>query len=176
MRIPALLARSFSIQGCAVFLFTLLSACHAAKEGGVSLTLSYPLLAFMQSQSGGSGMNGIIADFPAMEIFNRDGRLIYLSHNVGENIAMLRSLPSALNHLNMLPGQPDLAHLLGTLPGLTDDNRGAILASRRATVVSFDLEACESCEQQEQALSPVSSKLLISEGMNLIVIRVTRPH
>ena len=121
-------------------------------------------------------MKNAIVDFPALEVFDRAGQLVYLSHDAGKNAVLLKSLPGALDRLAALPNQPALAHVIGNLPGLAEENKGALLDSRRPTVVAFTLEDCHACSLQEEALGPETVKNLTAHGLNALVIRVMRPH
>jgi hypothetical protein len=153
------------------------SGCRmASHRDGVALSLTVPLLPFLQARPGESGMKNAIVDFPTLEVFDGAGQLVYLSHDADKNIALVKLLPGALDRLTELPNQPILLQVIGSLPGLTEGDKVSLLHSRQPTVIAFSLEDCHACSAQEEALGPETLKNLTVHGLNSLMIRVSRPR
>ena len=155
----------------------LISACRpAGYSEGVALSVTIPLLSFVQPQPGGSGMKSALVDFPALEVFNGTGQLVYLGHDAARNVALVKSLPGQMDSLKVLPNQPALSQVVGSLPGLAEGDKETLTNSRQPTVIAFSLEDCNGCSLQDEALKPETIKNLTAHGLNLLAIRVSRPH
>jgi hypothetical protein len=153
------------------------SGCRkAGSRDGVALSYTVPVVTFLHAGSGENGMKNAIADFPTLEVFDRTGQLVYRSHDAGQSVALVKSLPGALNSLTQLPNQPDLPQVVGSLAGLAEADKGLLLNSRQPTVISYSLEGCEACSVQEEALGPETVRNLSAHGLNSLMIRVSRPR
>lgn len=150
----------------------LLAGCRTADGAGkgVSRSLTVPLLSFAQSQAGAGG----IIRFPTLEIFDRDGALVYLGSNAGSNAALVKALPGLFPGLRKIPGRMELAAVIDKLPGLNAEDRESLLGNRLPTVVSIDLDQCEACAVQDRALAGDAKSLLSAQGFNTFLIRVSR--
>lgn len=153
-----------------------MSGCRSGRDrAGVTLSVSVGLLPFMQSQTPGGGSGGMV-DFPALEVFNGAGEMVFLSHDAGANAALLKSLPASLARYTAMANRPALSHVISSLPGLEEHDKQTLLQNHLPTVVAISLEGCEACELQETTLTPDLKKSLALQGMNSLVIEVSRPH
>ena len=153
------------------------SGCrNTGARDGIALSFTVPVLTFLHAESGDNGMKNGLADFPTLEVFDRTGQLVYRSHDAGQSVALVKSLPGSLNSLTQLPNQPKLPQVLGSLPGLAEADKGVLLNSSQPTVISYSLEGCEACSVQEEALGPETVKNLAAHGLNSLMIRVSRPR
>jgi hypothetical protein len=143
------------------------------KDSGNFLSLEIPILKFVQAQGTGE-LGARIYDFPTLLAYNDSGRLVYFSHNAGQNAALLQSLPQALDHLPAIPNSPELATSLQRLPSLSDQDRRRLLRSNYPVVLAFTLEGCDACAVQENALNPAGARMLARRGVNVVLIRVLR--
>lgn len=129
-------------------------------------------LTFVKSQSGGSVHGGHVYDFPALEAFDKSGRLVYRSHDGNRNAAVLRSLPLSLSKVAEIPDQPDLTASLRMLARISEHDRQILVENRLPTVIAFMLDECNACTVQESALAPEKAKDIAARGINIVVVRV----
>jgi hypothetical protein len=168
-RPSVLLRRSIVVR------FQFVSGCHSGGHRGVTVSLTIPVVPYLQSQFAGAGKAKPVADFPTLEVFDRTGQAVYQSHNAGRNAELLRSLPQAMNGLKTLPGRATLSEVVETFSGVAEKDRKALLDHSRPTVLSLSLEDCHACTLQEETLGPEMEKSLAADGFNLVVIRLSRP-
>ena len=140
------------------------------RREAVSLSVSLPVLSYMQSQPGGLS-GGAVIDFPLLEIFDHQGRLVYADHNGRRNAAVLASLPNGIGEA--AGASETLARTLAVFP-LAKRDRARVLDNRRITVLSLSLEDCKACILQEEALNPERTKTLIAAGINVVAVRLIR--
>jgi len=169
--------RTCRLAGLLLLLAWPASGCRTAgHREGVALSLTVPLLSFLHARPGESGTKNAMVDFPTLEVFDRAGQLVYLSHDAGKNIELVKSLPGALDRLTELPNRPTLLQVVGDLPGMTEEDKDTLLHSRQPTLIAFSLEDCHACSVQEEALGPETVKNLTAYGLNSLIIRVSRPR
>lgn len=153
-----------------------ITGCHNAdRRNGVSLSLTVPLLTFIQATPAESGVSNAIVDFPTLEVFDSAGQLVYRSHEAVKNVELVKSLPGALAGLTVLPNQPKLRQVVANLPGLAEADQEALLQSLKPTVIAYSLEDCRACSSHEEALKPDTVSNLVAHGLNSLMIRVSRP-
>lgn len=153
----------------------ILAGCRTPLGGvrGVSRSVTLPLLSFVQSPAGAMGSKGGIVLFPALEVFDSSGALVYTSHDASANAAVLNGLPGSLASFKPISGGGQLSTVTERLAGLNDEDRRSLLESRLPTVVSVSLDGCEGCSVQEEAVGRDTDRLL-AHGVNTLVIRVSR--
>lgn len=163
------------VAGVLLWVCTFGSGCHMGGHRGASISLTVPVVSYLQSQSSLAGKGSPIANFPTLEIFDRTGQAVYQSHDAGKNAELLRSLPEAMEGLKTLPNHATLSQVIETFPGLAEKDRDALLDYRRPTLLSLSLEDCHACELQEQATGPETKGRLVENGFNLLDIQFSQP-
>jgi hypothetical protein len=150
-------------------------ACSAggSEARGVLISTSLPLNSYVAAISHRSAGKQPQFFFPQLEIYDGSGNLIYTSHESFENAKVLKELPAGIRSLRSTPETARLAEVLEEVPDFRARKR-EILGRSRISVVSVFLEECHACEIQEDALAGAENRLL-DEGVNLLVIRVSRP-
>jgi len=149
------------------------AACRRANTEGALVSASLSLRSYVQSNLHGGPGNGAGVFFPQLEIYNRLGELVYSSHESLANARILQSLPGSIDGLRPKPEGGHLAEVLEETPEFRERKQD-VLGRRHISVLSVFLEDCHACAVQEGALSDAQNRLL-SGGVNLLVIRVSRP-
>lgn len=163
--------------GLALALCGQICGCRAGgPRAGVVVSLTVPLLKFVQASGGLGGGKSPVVDFPLLEVFDGGGQLVYASHDAAASVALVKALPGALSRLQGLKDQPSLAEVIGSVPELSEEQKGALLRSHEPTVIAYSLEDCEACSVQEAGLGGETMQNLARQGMNSLEIRVARPH
>jgi hypothetical protein len=159
---------------------TILSAsfgCTSRRGGGdaegVLISTSLPLASYVQAGSHGSADKGAKFFFPQLEIYDESGDLIYSSHESIENARVLKELPGSIKNLKPNPHAPRITEIMEAVPAFRQ-RKQEILTQHRVSILSVFLENCHACTVQEDALGDVEHRLL-DHGINLLVLRVSRP-
>lgn len=159
----ALLLASF---GCA-------SRPGGGDAKGVLISTTLPLPSYVQAVSGETAGKAPQFFFPQLEIYDESGALIYSSHESVENARILEELPDSIRSLRPKPDAARLAEIMEAVPAFRV-RKDEILREHRVSVLSVFLENCHACTVQEDALGGAQDRLL-DHGINLLVIRVSRP-
>lgn len=155
---------------------SLLLSCarrNSAGRPGIATSIEMSMPEFFQAWTAGAGGKGARVYFPTLEVFDSNGQLIYQGHNAVQNANAVRQMPAYLSGLKAIPNAARLDQVTTGLMRLPQ--RASILASHQPTIVSVFLQDCHSCSLQEDALVSTRVQELARQGINLIVIHVTRP-
>jgi hypothetical protein len=150
----------------------LLTSFGCGRKEGVSISTSLSLTSYAAANSHGNPEAEFL--FPQLEIYDESGNLIYSSHEAVENARILRGLPDSIQILRPKPGAARLEEIMEQMPGFRA-RKGEILGQHRVSVLSVFLQDCYACSIQEKALGGADEQRLLDRGINLLVIRVSRP-
>jgi hypothetical protein len=154
-----------------------LSGCHQSHSLGTAdsfeLSSSVPLKSYVKFAVGMNGHKDTHLYFPLLQIYDSEGRLVYVGHVAKENALVLEQTPDNISSLQHVPEAAPLGDVIKELPEF-ESRRGELVNSNRATVLSVFLEDCHACSIQEQTLD-TTQKQLLRRGVNLLIIHVARP-
>ncbi len=140
---------------------------------GICISTSLPFASYIQAGLHESAGKRAQFFFPQLEIYDESGERIYSGHEAIENARVLRDLPNGVEALRSKLDGARLAEIMEGVPAFRG-RKEEILAHHRPSVLSVSLEDCHACSLQEDALGSAEHQLL-AHGINLLVIRVTRP-
>ena len=166
-------ARGPAVVTLAAVLLLASFVCACRRDGGgregISISTSLPLASYVKAGAG----KGAKFFFPQLEIYDESGDLLYSSHESIENARVLKELPGGIQSLRSKPDAPRLAEVMDAVPAFRA-RKEEILGQHRVSVLSVFLENCHACTVQEDALGGSEHRLL-NHGINLLVLRVSRP-
>ena len=109
--------------------------------------------------------------FPVLEVYNELGALVFQgSESSLENARILRELPASIRGLLAPSDAPRLVRVLEAIPAFQAREQ-EILRGGRPVVLSIELENCEACAIQEDALNNAAPRLL-RQSMDVLVLKV----
>gem|GEM_PF-6058859 len=112
--------------------------------------------------------------FPLLEIYNSSGALVFQGRDATANAKILQEFPGVLNNYQPKERAPRLENVIAQIP----DFKAVEQKNGRNTewvLLSVDLEGCEGCEVQEDALRGIKRRLLEQESVEIFEIHVLRP-
>jgi hypothetical protein len=152
-------------------------ACKSAgKVGtgqGLLLSATLPVRVYMMDSVHASGSKEREFRFPSLQIYNSSGYLIYSGTDPFRNVRVLRSLPSEIQNLAPIQRRSSLSRLVEAIPEFRAREKD-ILRTHRPVVVSADLEGCDGCSVQAEALNGMTAELR-RQPVDVLLIRVQQP-
>ena len=151
-----------------------MSSCKSQKsQEGLLLTSDSPLKTYVKSAVGANGNHGTRLFFPLLQIYNSDGKLVYVSHDAQANVSALQALPNNASDLQPIAGAEILGDVIKEYPSFASE-KDALVARHSPTVLSIFLDSCHACSIQENALDATQARLN-QTGVNLLIMKVQRP-
>lgn len=164
MCISAVLA-CICVTGC-----RLDSSSNAAK--GIHVTSRVLISEYVRLPIGVNGITGTKRYFPFLQVYDKDGRLVYVSHDAYSNSRFIDDLPSQLSTLHPIPQARLLSNVAKDIPDLSSQIH-PILANHNFTILAVSLDGCHACSTQESALD-ASMNGIINRGINVISLQVAK--
>jgi hypothetical protein len=156
---------AFSFCGC--------NTSHStANFKGFALSSNVPLKSYVHFAVGANGHKESRFYFPLLQIYDKGGRLVYVSHDTEANAKVLEKFPNNTDSLQPIPQTTLLQDVIKELPEF-ETKRDDLLRTKRTTVLSVFLEDCHACSVQEEALDNTQNQLL-APGVNLLIVRVAK--
>lgn len=146
------------------------SSSSAAK--GVHVTSRVLLSKYVQLPIGVNGITGTRRYFPSLQVYDKDGRLVYVSNDAYNNSRFINDLPLQLSTLHPIPQARLLSDVAGEIPDL-NSHIHPILANHSFTILAVSMDGCHACSTQESTLD-ASMNAIISRGINVISLQVAR--
>ena len=112
--------------------------------------------------------------FPLLEIYNSSGFLVYRGEDSATNSGILREFPAQAKNLKPQATSQSLRSILQEIPEFKPEMR-RILSSGKFVILSVDLQDCQACTLQENALDDQRKSLLRDYGATILELHVERP-
>jgi hypothetical protein len=162
------------LKGSVGLLLLLLSGCKGDRSmEGRMVTSDLDFKSYVHSVIAANGSKDASFYFPLLQIFDEQGRLVYVGHDAKQNSAIMSQIPGNLVDLRPIPNGITLSSIMGEVPAFKPQ-QNAFIGGKRGTVLSVFLEDCHACSVQEKALDD-NQKQLLKRGTNLLVLNVTKP-
>jgi hypothetical protein len=145
---------------------------HNNQRQGTAKDLTVSLKRYVSSKVGRNAQIGGKFSFPALQIYDPNGHLIYCGHDVTANEQLLTASRDIVSRENkVVPASSSLSDILSEL---TDAQAFVQLSKPNAfTYLAIDLQDCHACSIQEHNLSENKNSILRS-GSNLITLMVDK--
>jgi hypothetical protein len=164
-------------QFCVALALLALSSCSSKKgevatNHEVATTLS--ISAYSQARMRASAGAELQYSFPMLEIYNGSGVLVYQSREAMANARILKQFPGVLQNQQPQEHAPRLANIIEQIPDFKAVEQ-KIGSKKKWVLLSVDLQDCEGCGVQEDALRRIKRHLLEQESVDILEIHVLRP-
>lgn len=150
-----------------------LNGCAGHKTKGELISTGVDISSYAQARMRASGKRESTFSFPVLEIY-RAGTLIYSGHESMENARVLKEFPASIQNLPPRSNSPRLREIVDAFPDFKAKER-AIMEGKESVILSADLEDCDGCRLQEQALDEVGKKILQQPSVAILRIHVSHP-
>lgn len=168
--------KRLSAKGLYFLLAILLVGCYPAKHPrsrhGDVISDSISFRSYIQSPVGKTERKTGKFYFPLLQVYDEQGRLVYIDHDASANAELLNDLPKILGSSKPLDGALPLSDALASFPQFESRIKGN-LSKHRRTVIAIFLEDCHACSVQEEALKETQEPLL-DKGVDILILRVTK--
>lgn len=111
--------------------------------------------------------------FPALEIFNGEGSLIYRNKDEIRNADALERVLANISTLPSLQHAPRVADILDAVPEFKPHEQ-EVLRHHKPVVLSVDLDGCGACKVQASWLDEARDRLL-RQSIDVLEIHVAAP-
>lgn len=161
---------------CVALIVITVNGCASRKQetaaGVISANLSISSYARARQQATSTKESSF--DFPVLEIYNSSGILVYSGHESIANAQTLREFPASISNFKPQERAPHLLDILEAIPDFKRKER-QIMQGKKWIIISTELEGCEACAVQDDALLDAKSHLLGQQSVNLLEIHVSHP-
>jgi hypothetical protein len=155
---------------CGVTFFA--ASCGHPEAAGKFISANIPLALYAATRVSRRVPKPTKFTFPILEIYNELGALVYQgSESSLENARILRELPASIRGLLAPSDAPRLISVLEAVPEFQAREQ-EILRDRRPVLLSIELQNCEACVIQADALNDAAPRLL-RQSMDVLVLKVS---
>jgi hypothetical protein len=151
-----------------------LGACVGQKTKGQLIPTNMDISSYAHARQRASANKESTFSFPVLEIFNQSGILIYSSHESMANAKVLKEFPDSVHNLPPQENATRLRNILDSIPDFSAREH-EIIDGKKSVILSTDLEGCEGCKIQDQALDAVTQKILQQPSVAILEIHVSQP-
>lgn len=157
-----------------LFPLLFLAGCREkSADGALLFSTNLEFRSYVHSVVVANGNTDTKFYFPLLQVYDVNGRLVYVGHDAQTNSGMMAQLPDNMADLRPIPNTASLFDVMSHMPDFTE-KKNDLIRRRRTTVLSVFLEDCHACSLQEKALDERQQHLL-NHGVNVLIIKVTKP-
>jgi hypothetical protein len=167
-------ADSLSVLFCTSLLVISLNGCEGHKARGELTSTSMDISSYARVRQRASANKESTFTFPVLEIYNDSGALVYSSHESLANAKVLKEFPVSVQSLPPQENAVRLRDVLDAIPDFKAKEQG-IMDGKKSVILSTELDDCEGCRIQEQALDDVRQRILQQPSVAILEIRVSHP-
>ena len=159
---------------CVIMVGLALSGCRSEGAHGGLISTNLSLSSYADARQRMNPGQPSTLYFPALEIYNDAGVLLYRSHESMDNAKILRDFPNSVRDLPPQEDAPRLTKIVAEIPDFKAREQ-EILGKRQLVIVSVGLESCQACAAQETALDDLKHRLLKQQSVAILEINVAHP-
>jgi hypothetical protein len=161
------------LLGSALLLLSL-SGCMDHKTRGELISTNMDISSYAHARQHSSSNKKSAFSFPTLEIYNESGDLVYSSHESMANAKILKGFPASVQNLQPQDNAAHLRDVLDAIPDFKAKKQG-IMDGKKSVILSTELEDCDGCRIQEQALDDVRQSILQQPSVAILEIHVSHP-